>query len=842
VNLPNHKKNKPGATKPSKALSSKPDEAAEEHLEAPPPRLSLRKRLAFGAVALLLLMLLSEGVLALLGVRPRLVTEDPFVGFASYVPLFVERAGPAGEARMVTAKNKLKHFNQQEFAREKAAGTRRIFCVGGSTTFGRPYKDATSFCGWLAEMLPEADPSHPWELVNAGGISYASYRVARVMEELADFEPDLFIVYTGQNEFLEKRTYAHIIDTPGIVLDADALLSKTRTYTALLRALESITGKKPTGAGGKATLAEEVDTVLDRSIGPEVYERDENLRRGVIEHYRHNLGRMIDIARAAGAEIVLVTPASNLRDCTPFKSQHRDGLGQGDRKQWRLEFAEAQAAHDAGRDEEALAATGRAVEIDDRRADLHHLRGRILWSLERFDEAKAAFVRARDEDVCPLRALSTMSDIVREVGIERDVAVVDFVKLVASRSEHSTPGTELFLDHVHPTIEAHRLLAEALIDALAATGFVHPSAQFDDAAKDRVAQRVTSRLDAKAHQTALLNLGKVLAWAGKDDEAKALALRAARINPDDALAHFQIGASALNTGDFEEAITHLQRALEIDPDRADGHFMLASALDKAGRGDEALSHYRRAIQIKPDYAKAQAALGTALARRGQTEEGIRHLREALRLNPDAVSAQYNLATALQSRGKTELAVHHFTRAAALDPRHFGARFNLALALRAMGKLDDALRQLQAALRLRPGDAGVRYQLGVTLEAVGRGEEALEQLRAALSARPDDPPTLRAIAWILATNRDRSLHDPDEAVRLAVRATMLTNRRDLGALDTLSAVYAALGQFLEAISTDETAIAVASDSPQTAHLIEALRARIERYRARMGHAGALPPPP
>ena len=836
------KKHRPGSTKPPSAAPPKADEPAEQHSDAAPPRLSLRKRLVFAAVALCLLMLVSEGVLALFGVRPRTVTEDPFVGFASYVPLFVEQAGAGGEARMGTAENKLDYFNHQEFTKEKKANTRRVFCVGGSTTFGRPYKDETSYCGWLREMLPEADPSHEWELVNAGGISYASYRVARVMEELADFEPDLFIVYTGQNEFLEERTYAHIIDTPGVLLDAEAVLSRTRTYTALRLAIKSITEGNNPDDSEKSTLAEEVDTVLDRSVGPEVYERDEELRRGVIEHYRRNLRRMIDIARAAGAEIILVTPASNLLDCTPFKSQHRDGLSQTDRKQWQLEFASAAAALDTERYGEALAATDRAQRIDDRRADLHHLRGRILWSSERFDEAKASFLQARDEDVCPLRALSVMSDIVREVGAEGDVPVVDFVELVAARSEHGTPGEELFLDHVHPTIEGHRLLAEALIDALAVAGFVHPSERWDQAAKDRVAKRVTNQLDAKAHKTALLNLAKVVAWAGKDDEAKALALRAAELNPDDAQAHFQIGAGALNTGKVEEAITHLQRGLQLDPGRADGHFMLASALDQNGRGDEALEHYRRAIEIKPEYAEARAGLGTALAMRGQTEEAIRHLREAVRLDPDGVTAQYNLATALQSRGDMAAAVVHFTRVAALEPRHFGGRFNLGLALRAMGKLDDAVVQFRAALRLRPGDANVRYHLGVTLEALGRGREALEQLRAGLADRPDDPPTLRATAWILATNRDHSLRKPDEAVRLAVRATTLTKRLDLGALDTLSAVYAAVGRFPEAIETDEAAIAVASNSPRTTHLVETLRARIEQYRARMGLPLPTPPKP
>ena len=45
------------------------------------------------------------------------------------------------------------------------------------------------------------------EIINTGGISYASYRVARLMEELLAYQPDVFVIYTGHNEFLEKRIY-----------------------------------------------------------------------------------------------------------------------------------------------------------------------------------------------------------------------------------------------------------------------------------------------------------------------------------------------------------------------------------------------------------------------------------------------------------------------------------------------------------------------------------------------------------------------------------------------------------------------------------------------------------
>ena len=119
---------------------------------------------------------------------------------------------------METAANKLGFFNTQTFTQTKPAGTFRIFCVGGSTTYGRPYDDTTSFAGWLRAFLPEADDSRRFEVVNAGGISYASYRVATLMEELIRYEPDLFVIYSGQNEFLENRTYGEILSQSAIGL------------------------------------------------------------------------------------------------------------------------------------------------------------------------------------------------------------------------------------------------------------------------------------------------------------------------------------------------------------------------------------------------------------------------------------------------------------------------------------------------------------------------------------------------------------------------------------------------------------------------------------------------
>lgn len=155
-----------------------------------------------------------ELVLALAGVKPILLTEDPLVGFSSNVPLFVEQRQSSGRMVYRTASNKLIRFNDQVFPKDKGKNTYRIFTVGGSTTQGRPFDHKVSFGGWLQAFLDAAEPGTNWGVINAGGASYASYRVAKLMQELVRYQPDLFIVYSGHNEFLEERSYGKFADLP----------------------------------------------------------------------------------------------------------------------------------------------------------------------------------------------------------------------------------------------------------------------------------------------------------------------------------------------------------------------------------------------------------------------------------------------------------------------------------------------------------------------------------------------------------------------------------------------------------------------------------------------------
>lgn len=692
--------------------------------------MSIGRKILFSILATAVFLLALEGLLALAGVRTDPYASDPYVGFSSTSRLFVDD----GAGGLETSEAKVTLFNRQRFPADPA-GAFRIFCVGGSTTFGRPYDDTTSFCGWLRELLPVADPSRKWEVVNAGGVSYASYRVALVMEELVDYEPDLFIVYTGHNEFLERRSYPEIIAMPRAVRGVGGIASKTRIWKAMSGVLMPDSGSRSTPETSPDLLEEEVTTLLDGAVGPSAYTRDDALADKVLQHYRFNLARMVDIADSAGAATVFVTPASNLQDSRPFKSEHRAGLTASETERFNSAVDAARQLRASGAVDGAIEKIREAAEIDPRHAQLAFLQGRLLLEGGRLEEARSAFERARDEDVCPLRALGPMAGIVREIAAETDSPLVDFELLADEWAADSIPGQDLFFDHVHPRIEVHRRLAVEIIEAMARAGFVSPSPGWNDEAVASVARRVEATLDPLAHALALMKLSKVLGWAGQLQESYRLGAQAVEMFPDDSRIQYNAGLTAHLIGRKNEAVEHYRRAVEIQPDADEPHGNLGVLLEEAGMLDDAIGHFRAAIRYArspetarrngANLARALTASGTADYRAGRQREALAKLTEAAELSPGNPEILGRLGIAQLAAGRAADAVSTFEAALTSSPDNPVFLNRLALALALDGRVDRAAAAYSRALALDPDVRDLPDNLFRVLGRMGRNDLSAE---------------------------------------------------------------------------------------------------------------------
>jgi tetratricopeptide (TPR) repeat protein len=610
--------------------------------------------------SILAFFLLLEGALALFGIKPVLKTEDPFVGFASNAPLFVPAPGPRGDQWLLTAQNKRGYFNVQGFPQTKAPGTYRIFTLGGSTTYGRPYDDKTSFSGWLRELLPMADSSRDWEVINAGGISYASYRVAHLMEELINYQPDIFIIYTGDNEFLEDRTYGQIRDMSPLVKNTVSVLNKTRTWAAMNSAMRSLGLQAQEEEQNRDTLGDRVDTILDLTVGLGQYRRDDALRENILKHYRLSLERMVALARSVDAEVIFVSPASSQNDCTPFKSQHTPGLDPAAQRRSEQMLAQAKDTLRTEDWQKALGILETAAAADPRHAELQYRRGQALLAMGRYEEAKDAFRIASDEDVCPLRALTPMNQILKNVASEERVALVDYVDILERQMQakkgYPIPGAELFLDHVHPTIEGHKILAVALVDEMINHGMVQPGANWNDRAIAKVAAIIEGQIDSETHGQALANLARVLLWAGKLEDAA----RSARLAQETAGDIRQVAvdsASILSSiyvrqGQLERAMQLLYATLAKAPGAIELHLKLAENLLEPQflQLEKAAASFLLVTQQMPSFDRGHSLYGYTMSKRGRLDVAYASLLEALRLNPNNTRAKATLPKIRQMMG------------------------------------------------------------------------------------------------------------------------------------------------------------------------------------------------
>jgi antitoxin component YwqK of YwqJK toxin-antitoxin module len=246
-----------------------------------------------------------------------------------------------------------------------------------------------------------------------------------------------------------------------------------------------------------------------------------------------------------------------------------------------------------------------------------------------------------------------MRGIVTKVARENGVAIVDYIGLLEERMQREfgqpVPGKEYFLDHVHPTIEGHKILALALIRSMTEQDLVRPGVDWGQEVITQVATKIEGGVDQAAHGQALANLARVLFWAGKEEDAARLANQAMENAGDD----MQVATNATGTlvtyslrqGDLERARQQLTSALEDVPKASELHLKLGKLLGKRPylELDQAAAHLLWACQQLPNNDIAYQLFGQIMAWRERPMIAYASLQEALRLNPNNEDARKILA-------------------------------------------------------------------------------------------------------------------------------------------------------------------------------------------------------
>ena len=213
-------------------------------------------------------------------------------------------------------------------------------------------------------------------------------------------------------------------------------------------------------------------------------------------------------------------------------------------------------------------------------------------------------------------------------------------------------------------------------------------------------------------------------------------------------------------------------------------------------------HYRASLQV------------TKLIRQGmefrahhQDRWALERFEEAARQNPSDERPYEEMASLYLSQNQVMEAIREYRTALRLSPDSPQAQLGLAVAYERQGQPSKAQKLLEAVVGKNPQTAEAQEGLADLCAQQKLYPEAIEHYQAALRIKPDMAEAHNNLAWLLATADDSRYRNPAEALKQAQQAVELTHWKEATFIDTLAEALYQNGQYLEAVKTQQKALAL-----------------------------------
>jgi len=714
------------------------------------------------------------------------------VGYGQSGRFFV-RWKSAGRSVHLTNRHYCEHFVPKALSRvpescvlgAKPLSTIRVVVLGGSAAFGDP-DAAYGFCRQLEVLLEAHSETMSFQVINAAVTSMNSHVARRIARDCAVLNPDVFVVYMGNNEVVgpygPPTLPAPLYASGGFINLCISARKESRLGQLMNDGVQALReAGKPQGKwmGMEAFLTSQIT-------------RDDPRMASCYRHFRRNLCDIIETAQASGAATVLCTVPTNIRSCAPFGSAHRPGLPQAETVEWERLFAEGRTLEPAGDFARAMDRYEQAWKLDTMRADLAFCMGKCAQALGQADEAKRLFVEARDLDTLRFRADSPINKTIRLTA--RDLAdqgaiLCDLEAHLEGRSRDHLLGEDLLADHVHLNFRGTFLAAMAAMQAI---GQAVPQAKLagSTASEDELFSLCRHRLlydNAEAYRLAMVMYRRktLPPFVGQIDHDSELArLRRDLVTvyrhikgkrepeswyadavaqaPLDSYLNVRYGKFLLEHGRVSDAIGRYEQVLAARPFDRTVRYVLAQALARAGMKDQAI---QVVTDVRtPDPATRREALlvlGTSYVTNGQIAEAATVYEELARIHPRNLDVWVNLAAAAMHTGDYTAVKRHLDRALKLAPNSAQAMINMGNYYARQNQPGEAQQWFAKAVAVDPHDHLAHIGLGIQSVRLGQIDKGLRHAREAVILKPD----FREGYEILAAAYGE-LGKPDEARRYA----------------------------------------------------------------------------
>lgn len=411
----------------------------------------------------------------------------------------------------------------QYFTVDKPKGTYRIFTFGESTTEGSIRQGKVSFTKFLDWKLRSLLPSIPIEIINFGKAGETSAHVLRKVKIALKYNPDLFIIYSGHNEFIrfDETTNTNI----GII---EKIFTKSYLYSRLFKKV-------------LAAFIDQIPLYITeiRKLEDEPICKPEEFKK-IQEDYKGNVTEIVRIAKNSNIEIILSNVVGNYEGWEPNRSIHKAGLSDEKLRKWRYHFFRGSDFLKEKKLEYAISEFKEAKKIDDSFAELNFLMARAYEEAGSFQEAKKEYINAVDNDGDPKIAPTLFRNAILKTCDNYKIPCMDVINAFERVSEKSLIGYNIMVDAHHPNMLGELLIAKEIIRVMVDHNLIVPSQQWSFE-NDRSDDWYLNKPDLTPEDEILYHQNRGL-WF--------LKLSTRRYDPKDRL---------------QRARLHFEKAYEIDP-------------------------------------------------------------------------------------------------------------------------------------------------------------------------------------------------------------------------------------------------------------------------------------
>ncbi|TNF75767.1 MAG: tetratricopeptide repeat protein [Bacteroidetes bacterium] len=264
-----------------------------------------------------------------------------------------------------------------------------------------------------------------------------------------------------------------------------------------------------------------------------------------------------------------------------------------------------------------------------------------------------------------------------------------------------------------------------------------------------------------------------------------------QLSPRDTVYLYYAASSAVNSGDYEMALTYYQELKEVD---YDGSQMVYKATNVETGEEEVMDKIQRDLMVrsgtytnpadeKTESKKAEIVRNIALiyTQLGRNDEALAAYRDARANNPEDVNLVLNEANLYYQMGDKEKFKELMTEAAEMAPDNADLHYNIGVIAMEQDNIEEARKSYKRAIEINPGY--VNAQLNLSTTYVNEGNSLIDEMNSLGTSREE-------IAKYddLKRRKDELFEEGAKVLEDALK----TNPDNQGILTQLKNIYGALG--------------------------------------------------